>query len=255
MVNFNKGKYSEEKSPKLTHLLISVMVAIFLLEIYLGYAYGETAVSALFQNYGFSLAGFLSGNFWTPITSIFLHASPEHLLLNMFAFYFFGRVVEQQLGWKKMILIFIGTGIAGDAALSAAALLGFSSPLIPTIGASGAIFGLLGVAMFLKPLEFVVYPYIVPVPLILVAILYVLYNVLALSAVVASGQESDIAYVAHMGGLAAGVLAGLKIEGKKRGALILASLIMLVIAILLLWKYVSLIEGANYLSIFSNAVK
>ncbi|MBU3958063.1 MAG: hypothetical protein KKB25_03230, partial [Nanoarchaeota archaeon] len=59
----------------------------------------------------------------------------------------------------------------------------------------------------------------------------------------------------HMGGLAAGILAGLKIEGKKRGALMLLSFILLVIAVLLAWKYVSLLEGANYLSIFSGAVK
>lgn len=255
MFGARKSGYSEEKPPKLTHLLISVTVAIFLLEVYLGYAFGEKAVSALFQNCGFSLAGFLSGDWWTPLTSMFLHASPEHLLLNMFALYFFGRVVEQQLGWKKMLLIFIGTGIAGDAALSAAALLGLSSPLIPTIGASAAIFGLLGVAMFLKPLEIVLYPYIVPVPLILVALLYLMYNITAFVAVVASGQESDIAYVAHMGGLAAGILAGLKIEGKKRGALTLLAFILLVIIILAAWKYVSLIEGANYLSIFSDAVK
>ncbi|TRZ54817.1 rhomboid family intramembrane serine protease [archaeon] len=255
MFGVHKNRYLEEKSPKLTHLLISVMTAIFLLEVYLGYAYGQKTVSLLFQNYGFSLAGFVSGNWWTPLTSIFLHASPEHLLLNMFALYFFGRVVEQQIGWKKMLLIFMGTGIAGDAALSAAALLGLSSPLIPTIGASAAIFGLLGVAMFLKPMEIVMYPYIVPVPLILVALLYVLYNITAFAAILASGQESEIAYVAHIGGLAAGILAGLKIEGKKRGALILLAFILLIIVILAAWKYVSLIEGANYLSIFASAVK
>ncbi|MFZ3077844.1 MAG: rhomboid family intramembrane serine protease [Candidatus Aenigmatarchaeota archaeon] len=255
MFGIHKSGYSAEKSPKLTHLLISVMVAIFLLEVYLGYAYGEKTVSALFQNYGFSLAGFVSGNFWTPLTSMFLHASPMHLLLNMFALYFFGRVVEQQLGWKKMLLVFIGTGIAGDVAISITAIIGLSSALIPTIGASAAIFGLLGVAMFLKPMEIVMYPYIVPVPLILVALLYVLYNITAFVAVVASGQESEIAYVAHIGGLAAGILAGLKIEGKKRGALILLAFIILIIIILAAWKYVSLLEGANYLSIFSNAVK
>lgn len=255
MLNYRKNKYGAEASPKLTHLLISIMVAIFLLEIYLGYASGQKTVSTLFQNYGFSLAGFLSGNLWTPITSIFLHASPEHLLLNMFALYFFGRVVERQLGWKKMFLIFIGAGIAGDVALSATALLGLSSPLIPTIGASAAIFGLLGVAMFMRPLEIVIYPYIVPVPLILVALLYVLYNITAFVAVVASGQESEIAYVAHIGGLAAGILIGLKIEGKKRGAIILLAFILLIIIILAAWKYVSLIESANYLSIFSTAVK
>lgn len=255
MFNIRRNSYVAEKSPKLTHLLISLMVAVFLLEIFLGYAYGQKAVLALFQAYGFSPSGFLSGDWWTPATSVFLHASPAHLLLNMFALYFFGRVVEQQLGWKKMLLIFFVTGMAGDAALSAASLYGLSSPLVPTIGASAAIFGLLGAAMFLKPLEFVVYPYIVPVPLILVAILYVLYNVVAFAAVVASGQESDIAYVAHIGGIAAGILAGLKIEGRKRGAILLVSFIMLVIVILALWKYVSLLEGANYLSVFSAIAK
>ncbi len=255
MISFNRNKYAEEKPPRLTYLLISIMVAVFFFEVYAGYAYGEKAVSPMFRNFGFSLSGFLGGNWWSPITSIFLHASPEHLLLNMFAFYFFGRVVEQQLGWKKMLLIFLGAGLAGNAALSAVALAGLSSSLVPTVGASGAIFGLLGAAMFLKPLDLVIYPYIIPVPLILVAILYVLYNLLAFAAVLATGQESEIAYVAHLGGLAAGVIAGLKIEGKKRGALILLSFILIAILILVAWKYVSVIEGANYLSIFSNAVK
>ncbi len=254
MISFGR-KYQEEKSPRLTHLLISVIVAVFLLEVYIESAYGQKYLSAIFQSFGFSLSGFLNGGWWTPLTSIFLHANPPHLLLNMFALYFFGRVVEQQLGWKKMLLIFFATGIAGNAALSIAALSGLLSPLIPTIGASAAIFGLLGVAMFLKPLEFVVYPYIIPVPLMLVAILYVLYNILAFAAVIATGQESEIAYVAHLGGLAAGVLAGLKIEGRKRGALILFSFIISAIVILLLWKYVSVMESANYLSILSKAVK
>lgn len=254
MARFSRSNYAEQ-SPRLTHFLISIVVAVFLLEVYFGYAFGQEAVLLLFQNYGFSLAGFMSGNWWTPITSIFLHAGPEHLLLNMFALYFFGRVVEQELGWKKMLLIFIATGAAGDAALSTTALLGLSSPLIPTIGASAAIFGLLGVAMFLKPMEFVIYPYIIPVPLILVALLYVLYNVIAFAAILTTGQESEIAYVAHIGGLAAGIIIGLKTEGKKRGAIILLSFILLVIIILAASKYISLLEGANYLSIFSSALK
>ncbi len=253
MFKLRRGGFSNDA--RLTHLLISAMTAIFLLEIYLGYAYGQKSVSLLFNDYGFSLGGFLSGKWWTPITSMFLHASPEHLLLNMFALYFFGRVVEQQLGWKKMLLIFIGTGIAGDIALSAAALSGFSSIFVPTIGASAAIFGLLGVAMFLKPLEFVIYPYIVPIPLVLIAILYVLYNIIAFMSVLATGLESEIAYVAHIGGFVAGVLTGLKIEGRKKGALILVLIILLVIIILIAWKYISLLESANYLSIFSGAVR
>lgn len=254
MTNFHKN-YAEEKSPRLTHLLISVMVAVFLLEVYAGYAYGEKAAASVFRDFGFSLSGLLSGKWWTLATSMFLHASPEHLLLNMIALYFFGRVVEQQLGWKKMFLIFMGAGIAGDAALSIVALFGLSSPLIPTIGASAAIFGLLGAAMFLKPLEFSFYPYIIPVPLLLVAVLFITGNILAFLAEVVTGEKSEIAFVSHIGGFAIGAMIGLKIEGRKRGALILLSAVTLVITILLLWKYVSLIEGANYLSIFSRAVK
>lgn len=250
-----RRKISFEKPPKLTHFLISVMVAVFLFEVYLGYAFGQKAVSVLFHEYGFSLSSFLAGKWWSAITSMFLHADPMHLLLNMFALYFFGRVVEQQLGWKKMLLIFFGTGIAGDAALSITALLGLASPFVPTIGASAAIFGLLGAAMFLKPLEFVIYPYIIPIPLIFVAFLYVLYNTLAFAAVIATGQESEIAYVAHLGGLAAGILIGLKTEGRKKGAMILAIIIVLVILTMFAWKYISLLESANYLSIFSGVVK
>ncbi len=234
-----------------TNLLISVCVAVFLVEILTQYFYGFSFI----DDFGFSLKNLMDMKLWTFFTSIFIHAGPEHLLFNMIALYFFGRVVEEQLGWRKYIAIFFGTAFAGELVILLLSFLGMYSPVVPTVGASAGIFGLLAVSMFLRPLEFVIYPYIVPVPIILIAIIYILYNIVGFLAVAVTGEPSEISYAAHIGGLTAGLLIGLKIEGKRRGILLMLAFIFVLMAILIFWKYISILEATNYVSIFSRAVR
>jgi len=164
---FHRDNYYIEKSPKLTHLFISISAAVFFVEILLQIFYGEKYILSFINVFGFSLINIVNMKLWTFFTSIFIHASPEHLLFNMIALYFFGRVVEEQLGWKKYLGIFFISAVSGEAVILILSLAGFYSAVVPTVGASGAIFGLLGVSMFLKPFDLVIYPYLVPVPLVI----------------------------------------------------------------------------------------
>lgn len=148
--------------PSLTYFIIGLCIIVFIYEIFYGLQYGsfgsenfKNGLANLFTNYGFSLPNLLNQKYWVLITSVFLHADPEHLILNMLALFFFGKVVEQGLGRKKFLLIFFVSAIVGNLVFLTTSFLGLSSLETSVIGASAAIFGLMGTAMLVKPLEFV----------------------------------------------------------------------------------------------------
>ncbi len=80
-----------------------------------------------------------SGQYWRLLTVALLHESPIHLAFNMYALYLVGPVVERIYGWKLFIVIYL----ACDLTASVASFV-FGDPLIGSVGASGAIFGLFG---------------------------------------------------------------------------------------------------------------
>ena len=130
---------------------------------------------------------------WRWVTSLFLHVNASHIFFNMLALYFFGRVLEDQLSGRQWLSIYFVSGIAGSL------VYGLTNTM-PAVGASGCIFGLMGAAMFLKPKE-MIRIYVFPLPLGLIAIMYMLSQV-ALAAMPSTG--AGVAYVAHIGGLVAG---------------------------------------------------
>jgi membrane associated rhomboid family serine protease len=127
-----------------TKILVALNVGIYLLELGLG---GKTdgTNNRIYEEgalYGPLVA---NGDWWRLFTSMFLHYGPIHLALNMFALWFFGGAVEQVLGRGRYLLLYLVSGLAG----SAGALL-LSQPNSITVGASGAIFGILGAALVLE---------------------------------------------------------------------------------------------------------
>ena len=241
----------KHEKPHLTYFFIAVFVIIFFLQLFYSLWYGEDFVNNIFYNYGFSLQNILDGRFETLITSIFFHGGISHLFLNMIALFFFGRVVEIGLGRKKFLLIFFTSAIVGNMAILTASVFGFYSLVIPTIGASAAIFGLMGAAMLVKPLEFVFYPYLIPVPLIMVALVYTLYNIAAFLLVLTTDASSNVSYISHIGGLAAGMIFGFKEEGSRKGLIILLFLLALLILtpfMFVLFEYLEIFNYVNFLS-------
>ena len=141
----------------------------------------------------FSGENLLKGRVWTLFTALFLHADLTHLLGNMLFLFVFGNTLEKELGAEKTLLAFF---VGGTISF----LLGifFYEPQTFLIGASAAIFTLTAIAMLVKPLKFSFF-FLMPVGL--VAIIYLVYNVLA----VYFGAEGNIAYISHVIGFLIGV--------------------------------------------------
>jgi len=248
------------KKPKLTYFIIAVCMAVFLVEILYGLQYGnfgdenfKVALSNFFKEYGFSFQNLFNGRWWTIFLSSFLHADPEHLLLNMTALFFFGRVVEMDIGRKKFIMILLISSIVGNISFLVSSL--FLGSMETVIGASGVVFGLMGTAMLIKPLEFVLFPYIIPIPLILVAVFYTLYNIAAFFLVATNIEESNISYITHISGLVVGILFGLREEKSKKSLIIILFILMVLILTPFLWMLFDYLEVFNYVSALSKFFK
>lgn len=93
---------------------------------------------------GYHLVGVAHGEWWRLFTAMFLHLNFLHIAMNMYALYFAGSILEQVIGRWRFLLLYLASGIAG----SAGALI--LSPDMPTVGASGAIFGILGALLVLE---------------------------------------------------------------------------------------------------------
>ncbi|MEK6896147.1 MAG: rhomboid family intramembrane serine protease [Nanoarchaeota archaeon] len=123
---------------------------------------------------------FVSGYFWTAVTSMFLHAGVLHLFVNMFSLFFLGKLVEQIVGRRRYLVFYLAAGIVGalffvgGAYLSGSVINGdrlFGTPLTPAVGASGALFGLLGLLAVLIPRQRV---YLIIGPLVLIVLQVIL---------------------------------------------------------------------------------
>jgi membrane associated rhomboid family serine protease len=105
--------------------------------------HGALFVSATYTQGG-APVGVAHGEWWRLLTAAFLHYGPLHLLLNMYSLYWVGTLLEQVIGSWRFLLLYLAAGIAG----SAGALL--LTPNAITVGASGAIFGVLGALYVLE---------------------------------------------------------------------------------------------------------
>jgi len=246
--------------PTLTYLILIACTAIFFVEIAYGMSVGSfgsnafnNAVGSLFGEYGFSVSNVLEGKVWTLMTSVFLHSGTEHLILNMLALFFFGRVVEMKMGRKKLLIVFLLSAIAGNLAFMALSL-ATGALAVTVIGASGAIFGLMGAAMLASPLEMVFYPYLIPVPLVMVAVLYTIFNIGSFIFVAIGLQESNVSFIAHIGGLVAGMAVGFKEGASKRALGMTLFILALLILIPFAWTAIQFLESFNYTSILSGLI-
>jgi membrane associated rhomboid family serine protease len=126
-----------------TKALIGINVLVYLGELAQGAGLNANSGSIYIKGvlYGPFVA---SGDWWRLLTSAFLHYGPFHLGMNMLALWWFGAPLEQALGRGRFLLLYLVSGLAG----SAGALI--DKPLSPTVGASGAIFGILGAMLVLE---------------------------------------------------------------------------------------------------------
>ncbi len=142
----------------------------------------------------------------TLITSMFLHGSPLHLIGNMLYLWIFGDNVEEVLGTVRYVIVYLSCGLIASLSQIAAN----PDSLIPTLGASGAIAGIMGLYLMWFPynrVRVLVLRVIVEVPAVVVIGLWIAFQVWqGAGSIRHLGERGGVAHLAHLGGAVAGVI-------------------------------------------------
>jgi membrane associated rhomboid family serine protease len=162
-----------------------------------------------------------SPQIYTLFTAMFIHADVLHLIGNMLVFFFMGIAFEDRIGWKRFLLIYLVTGVIGSLthAIYVLVTLPPDASGIPLVGASGAIFGILGAFAYAYPWDEVVMPIPIGIMFIMkVKVLYaaIIFSVMETIFVLIGAGQSNTAHFAHFGGLIGGVVVAAIILGRKR---------------------------------------
>lgn len=137
------GRSLSLSGPIVTFTLIGLNVGIYMLELLTGAPVNGQG-GTLWENGVLFGPAVADGDWWRLLTSAFLHYGPIHLGMNMLVLWFIGPPLEDYFGHARFALLFLVSGLAG----SAGALL--TSPNALTVGASGAIWGIMGAAVLLE---------------------------------------------------------------------------------------------------------
>jgi membrane associated rhomboid family serine protease len=195
-----------ERVPYITYTLIALNVAIW------GYGAlvltSDRQIGQLYYDYAMIPARISAGeNYASLVTAIFLHAGIMHLAGNMLFLWIFGDNLEDKMGHLPFLVFYLVCGVGADLAQFA---MEPRSP-VPTVGASGAIAGVMGGYLLLFPkarvdvfLFFIVFFRILPIPAWIM--LGVWFGLQVFNSVGADMSGGGVAYWAHAGGFVAGVL-------------------------------------------------
>lgn len=202
-------------TPWMTWVLIGLNLIVFLYSQllseeslhYFFYLHGLVPARYMFPDWAVK-AGFPARDYTPFVTSIFMHGSWTHIILNLWLLWIFGDNVEDRMGKVRFLAFFLLCGVV------AGALHVYANPrsIIPTIGASGALAGIMGAYFFLFPYARIVIwvfflPLFVPVPAIAFLGLWVIIQ-LYQATIGLGGDEpyANVAWFGHLGGFIAGML-------------------------------------------------
>ena len=186
-------------------------------------------LAAILQRYGIDLntvcglhyISAKSFHWWQPFTYMFLHANFSHIFFNMFAVWMFAPMIEQEWGSKRFSLYYLVCGLGAAliqelvwmmmlnnmaGSYDAASIVYYSS-MLNTIGASGAVFGILFAFGWLYP-DVPMYILFIPIPIRarIFVIIYALIELFAGLGSVAGLTADNVAHFAHLGGMLFGWL-------------------------------------------------
>lgn len=205
-----KDTVQSRSFPIVNWILIVTNVLVFLMELSLG-----PRVEAFIAAFGVVPARLLSApglsQLLTILTSMFLHGGWLHLISNMLALYIFGDNVEDRVGHGRYVVFYLVCGL-----IAALTHIAFSSTsAAPTIGASGAISGVLGAYFVLYPsarvttlIPIFILPWFVEIPAIVYLGFWFLSQLLNGTLAIVAGAQAfgGVAFWAHVGGFVAGLL-------------------------------------------------
>ena len=208
--------------PVVTYVLIAINVIVWLIELGLGDKFingfstvpyeithntdlvGTKTIEAGGQSIPINLFPGPTPIYLTLLTSMFMHASWMHIIGNMLYLWIFGDNIEDRIGHGKFVAFYLLCGLAA----SAAHIMVGTDSVIPSLGASGAIAGVLGGYLVLFPkrkVQVLMVRQIVSMPAFMVLGLWILLQVFSQISVI-GGAGGGVAYMAHIGGFVAGVV-------------------------------------------------
>jgi len=200
--------------PTVTLLIIAANVAVFLLEL----SMPSYALNRFIMHYGIVPDRF---NYSSIITSMFIHGGFLHIAGNMWFLWIFGRGVEDLVGHGKFLFLYFACGIAA-AFLH---VLVNANSTVPTVGASGAIAGVMGAYLIKFPRSHIVtlvfiFIFITTVDIPAAFLLLYWFAIQFFSGVGSVGYSTtssgDVAWFAHVGGFVAGMLLVMLMPTKQR---------------------------------------
>jgi membrane associated rhomboid family serine protease len=197
-------------TPIVTYVLIALNVAFFLVEL----SNGDDFIS----KWAFVPARFSAdpaGNLITVFTAMFMHGSWLHLGGNMLYLWIFGDNVEDSFGHAKYLVFYLLAGIAATVAQYIA----LPSSNVPNVGASGAIAGVLGAYILMFPrarINVLLGRNVVAMPALIVLGFWIVLQLVSGVGTIAttSADVGGVAYMAHVGGFAAGFAMAFLFRGR-----------------------------------------
>lgn len=147
---------------------------------------------------------------WTFVTSMFMHGSFFHLFVNMLSLFFIGSLIEKILGKKRYFLFYMVAGLFAGVLFVLSGFIFSQDATAYAVGASGALFGLVGLLILLTP-DLPVYVMFVPIP---IKMKYAAPGMLVLLWIISISANIPIGNVAHFGGLVFGLLYGFVLKNR-----------------------------------------
>ncbi|MGW2224175.1 rhomboid family intramembrane serine protease [Streptomyces formicae] len=175
----------------LTKALVGINLALFVVQLSVGDSFTDRfdLIGRAFVPELGSVEGVAEGQWYRLVTAMFLHSSYMHIAFNMLSLWWIGGPLEAAFGRARYLALYGASGIAGSALTYLIA-----EPNQPSLGASGAIFGLFGAtAVLMRRLNYDMRPVIA---------------LLVINLIITFGPGFNIAWQAHVGGLVGGVVVG-----------------------------------------------
>lgn len=183
--------FSQDQTPVFTLILIVANLVFSLI----GFSQ-----PGFVQRFSFQVGAIKKGEWWRMITGNFLHGDISHLFFNLYSFYIFGDFIERIWGGPIMLAIYFGAMFGGDLL---ALVVHRNHPAYSSIGASGAVAGIIFAFIMVNPMSMLLLFFILPIPAFVFGILYVAYSLYGIPK-----RLHNIGHEAHLGGAIIGAILG-----------------------------------------------
>lgn len=188
--------FTRDTKPIVNYAIIGLNILVFLWELKMigpSFLTNGADTQQLFQLGGMQTLAYNAGQHYRLWSSMFLHASVTHILGNMSSLIFVGNILEDLIGHVRYLLVYLLSGV-GSAYLS----LLFLNPNTVSVGASGAVFGIIGCLLIVTMFRYSNWKNGV-----VTALLYTIFINLGVSVI-----DPSINLYAHLGGLITGIFCG-----------------------------------------------